>query len=95
MRYTGSECVVAREVSKQPPWSMAMSTTTQPCRIRATVASTPVPLAGGGSLGLTVSIGLAPFPESADSASQLFAHADQALYQAKQAGRNCFKVFGG
>ena len=63
-------------------------------RIRATVAATPVPLAGGSSLAVTVSIGVAPFPEGGDSASQLFARADQALYQAKQAGRNCFKVYG-
>jgi diguanylate cyclase (GGDEF)-like protein len=64
-------------------------------RIRGTVANTPVPLPGGGSLNVTVSIGVAPFPEAGDSASQLFARGDQALYMAKQAGRNCYRVFEG
>ena len=30
MMYTGSWCVVALEVSKQPPWSIATSTNTEP-----------------------------------------------------------------
>jgi diguanylate cyclase (GGDEF)-like protein len=64
-------------------------------RIRGTVANTPVPLPGGGSLNVTVSIGVAPFPEAGDSASQLFARGDQALYMATQAGRNCSRVFEG
>ena len=36
----------------------------------------------------TLSIGLATFPEDADSAASLLARADEALYRAKQQGRN-------
>eukprot|EP00961_Rhodomonas_salina_P185140 2500035-Rhodomonas_salina.1 len=36
--YVGSEWVVGREVSKQPPWSMAMSTATDPGRIPAIIS---------------------------------------------------------
>ena len=35
----GCECVVGRVDSKQPPWSTAMSTSTEPCRICSTSAS--------------------------------------------------------
>lgn len=63
-------------------------------RIRSVVAGSPVALPTGGSLDVTVSIGISTFPQGGDSASQLFAHADQALYAAKQAGRNCFRVYG-
>jgi len=34
----GSECVVGRESSKQPPWSIAMSTRTEPSFIPATIS---------------------------------------------------------
>lgn len=37
---------------------------------------------------LTVSVGVATFPVDADDPVSLFDHADQALYQAKSAGRN-------
>ena len=36
--YTGSVCVVGREVSKQPPWSIATSTTTAPSFIPAIIS---------------------------------------------------------
>lgn len=62
-------------------------------RIRAVVASTSVPLAGGEGVQVTTSIGVAPFPLAGDSASQLFANADVALYQAKQAGRNAVRTY--
>ena len=35
---TGSECVVGCEVSKQPPWSIATSTTTAPAFMRAIIS---------------------------------------------------------
>jgi len=41
-----------------------------------------------GMLPVTVSIGMATYPENARDADGLFAAADQALYRAKQAGRN-------
>ncbi len=36
--YVGAEWVVGLLVSKQPPWSMAMSTTTLPGRIAAIIS---------------------------------------------------------
>lgn len=42
---------------------------------------------------LTVSIGVAVFPDDATGWISLLSHADAALYQAKAAGRNCVKIF--
>jgi diguanylate cyclase (GGDEF)-like protein len=39
-------------------------------------------------MGITVSIGVASFPKEAESEERLIGAADQALYAAKQAGRN-------
>lgn len=44
--------------------------------------------------GLTVSLGLASFPEHAKSADELIQAADRALYEAKEAGRNRVVAFG-
>ncbi|GAB3411112.1 sensor domain-containing diguanylate cyclase [Massilia agilis] len=63
-------------------------------RIRAGVADTPVELAGGQAVPVTVSIGVATLDLDERSlpletvAQQLLAQADAALYRAKQAGRN-------
>ena len=40
-------------------------------------------------LGITVSIGLASYPEDGVSKRALVERADQALYQAKRSGKNC------
>ena len=42
----------------------------------------------GEILPVTASIGIATLPDDARSAVDLFARADQALYQAKHGGRN-------
>jgi diguanylate cyclase (GGDEF)-like protein len=63
-------------------------------RIRAGVADKPFDLAGGQSLDVSVSIGVATLDDYARDnaiegvAQQLVASADGALYQAKEAGRN-------
>ncbi len=49
----------------------------------------------GESVGVTVSIGFAVFPADADSPDGLISTADQALYRAKQAGRNRVVAAGG
>jgi diguanylate cyclase (GGDEF)-like protein len=41
---------------------------------------------------LTVSIGIAVFPEHGTSASPLLRRADEALYEVKDAGRNGWRV---
>ncbi len=57
-------------------------------RVRALLASRAIPLATGQAVTITVSIGVASFPKEAESEERLIGAADQALYAAKQAGRN-------
>ncbi len=57
-------------------------------RTRQAVERNRFRLPGGGELNLTVSIGLAGFPACADNRDALIERADQALYSAKQSGRN-------
>ena len=49
-------------------------------------------LSTGRSMPVTVSIGIATYPEHADSAGDVLHAADVALYAAKSAGRNCWRV---
>lgn len=44
-------------------------------------------------ISLTLSIGIALFPEHAADGETLVAHGDAAMYQAKRAGKNCWRVF--
>jgi len=44
--------------------------------------------AGGAPAGVTVSVGVATFPDHASTADQLVANADKALYLAKRLGKN-------
>jgi diguanylate cyclase (GGDEF)-like protein len=46
-----------------------------------------------GQLGVTVSVGVAGFPEHAADLDMLFQHADRALYESKRRGRNRVTVF--
>jgi len=59
-------------------------------RVRQAVADTQLKLGGddGEILRLTISVGLATYPHSAQDARELFHQADMALYNAKQGGRN-------
>lgn len=57
-------------------------------RIRERTESTIIPLAPGLTGHLTVSIGIANAPEDGSRRSALLKRADEALYRAKQEGRN-------
>lgn len=57
-------------------------------RLRTRVADHAVPLTAEQSKTLTVSIGLATYPEDGDSVQTLVNAADRALYAAKAGGRN-------
>jgi diguanylate cyclase (GGDEF)-like protein len=57
-------------------------------RIRRTVAETPFETGGGSPLHLTVSIGVATYPDHGRSREELLDASDKAMYRAKSAGRN-------
>jgi len=81
-RYGGEEfAVILPEISG----SVAKSVVE---RVRSTVAATPFVLPDGREIGVTVSIGVSCYPNCAASPEAAVSTADQALYIAKQAGRN-------
>jgi diguanylate cyclase (GGDEF)-like protein len=59
-------------------------------RVRAGIEALEIPVTGngGGSIRITASLGVATLPASAASLDELVAAADEALYQAKRAGKN-------
>lgn len=59
-------------------------------RLRKTLASSAI-VVGGAEIPVTVSCGVACYPEGVITKEALFAAADKALYEAKNAGRNCVR----
>jgi len=57
-------------------------------RIRLLVQEAPFVTPEGGTVGATLSVGLAMLPAGATSFAELLAAADRAVYDAKRAGRN-------
>ncbi len=49
----------------------------------------------GQSLRLTSSLGIAVYPDHADGSEELIARADTAMYQAKEAGKNAWRIYRG
>ena len=81
-RYGGEEItIILTEPSETGGFAMAE-------RIREAVGSQAILVGPGHDVKLTVSIGVAAFPEDAGSEDELIAAADRALYMAKDAGRN-------
>ena len=60
-------------------------------RIRSELAAMPVP--GGANVRLTVSIGVASLSPQIATSLDWLGRADKALYQAKESGRNCVRVY--
>ena len=54
----------------------------------------PFVLAGGALASIGASAGVSLFPRDGDGPEPLLRHADEALYQAKNAGRNCWRIYG-
>jgi diguanylate cyclase (GGDEF)-like protein len=81
-RYGGEEFLI---LMPETPLAQARDTVE---RLRRAVERLEIPGAHG-SRQLTLSIGVAAFPEQGDSAEALVAAADARLYRAKEAGRNC------
>ncbi len=86
-RYGGEEFIV---LAPQTPVDRALILAE---RLRQRIASEPILVASDLSLPVTVSVGVAVFPDHAQNESELVRAADAALYRAKQAGRNCVRVF--
>nr|WP_259365416.1 EAL domain-containing protein [Colwellia sp. BRX10-3] len=72
---------------------LAHSEETQPALERLLkAASTPVDL-NCGVMQVSASIGVTLYPQDDSDADQLMRHADQAMYVAKQEGKNCYRLF--
>lgn len=52
-------------------------------------------LVDGNELHASASIGISLYPDDAGDAATLMKHADMAMYDAKQAGKNGFRFFSG
>jgi diguanylate cyclase (GGDEF)-like protein len=63
------------------------------CRKLSLACHRPIKV-GCKSVSMTCSIGVALFPEHGRTPEELFISADMAMYAAKRAGRNTFRVFG-
>lgn len=94
-RYGGEELAIIL------PETRASGAMTTAERLREIIASHPIALGPGQTVSLTVSIGVAVYPEDVDTREgltellkRLIAAADQALYAAKDVGRNRVCRFG-
>ncbi|MFL9921785.1 EAL domain-containing protein [Paraburkholderia fungorum] len=63
------------------------------CQRLLTCARRPL-LVAGKTLSVTISVRAVLFPEHGDSPEALFTSADLAMYAAKRAGRNAYRLFG-
>ncbi len=66
--------------------------TALPARVVAAIASIPLQLRNTG-VHLTSSVGVAAFPDHGETAEDLVAHADAAMYQAKNLGKNTWTIY--
>ena len=85
-RYGGEEFVVLLPETALPEATKLAQ------QLRKRIAAHSIPLAGNDVLKISVSIGIALFPEHGDSLEGLLRAADLAMYAAKQDGRNCARV---
>lgn len=84
-RYGGEEfAVILPETSMEGARELAE-------RIRKTIEDTDIQF-NGNSIKITASIGVSMLTENDTRYEDLIAHADEALYEAKKAGRNCIKA---
>jgi diguanylate cyclase (GGDEF)-like protein len=65
---------------------------TLPARIVNTISAIPFRFRGT-NLRLTASVGIALFPEHGENVEDLVAHADSAMYQAKNQGKNSWALY--
>jgi diguanylate cyclase (GGDEF)-like protein/PAS domain S-box-containing protein len=77
--------ILAPDISDQEAESFAE-------RIVRAIARIPFSFEGN-SVRLTCSLGVAVYPDHATTAEDLVAHADAAMYQAKEAGKNTWRMY--
>jgi diguanylate cyclase (GGDEF)-like protein len=83
-RYGGEEFVVIL------PETDSMVAAEKVEKLRHSIESTPIPISAGGVVErLTISAGLASFPDDGANAAQILDIADRRLFAAKRQGRNC------
>ncbi|WP_428427885.1 EAL domain-containing protein [Pararhizobium sp.] len=87
VRVGGDEFIIL--LNSLPPESSVMLSRLE--AIRAAIGA-PVVLAGR-SLQVSCSMGVVCYPEHGESATELLANADSAMYRAKEVGRNNLQVF--
>ncbi|HEY9721324.1 MAG TPA: diguanylate cyclase, partial [Oscillatoriaceae cyanobacterium] len=87
-RYGGEEMVLLLPETDSPGALVTAE------RIRRAIAEARLPGPNGEALQVTASIGVATFPEMAETGHDLFERADQALYISKHQGRNRCTVYG-
>lgn len=86
-RYGGEEFIILVSGGIQAGRKMAK-------RLVRVVGGAPFRCAGGLELQITISIGVAAFPDHGSTAAEVVGAADQALYRAKDAGRNRYETAG-
>jgi diguanylate cyclase (GGDEF)-like protein len=64
-------------------------------RLRRAVECTEIEVAGAGSVAVTISTGIATYPDGAADQAELVARADAALYESKRRGRNRVTIYAG
>lgn len=81
-RYGGEEmAVILPNINGEDTFKMSE-------RLRKAISSLPIPVSEDRAIHVTVSMGIATFPDDADTGDNLIRSADEALYNAKKAGRN-------
>jgi len=86
-RYGGEEFVV---LAPQTPAERAIILGE---RLRQVIAESPITVSDDLQIRITLSVGIAVFPDHAQNESELIGAADAALYKAKQMGRNRVCMF--
>ncbi|MCS7187575.1 MAG: sensor domain-containing diguanylate cyclase [Armatimonadetes bacterium] len=86
-RYGGEEFIV---LAPQTPADRALILAE---RLRQVIAESPITVSSDLQIRITISVGVAVFPEHAQNGNELVRAADEALYKAKQTGRNKVCLF--
>jgi len=82
VRYGGDEYIIILPDTDKPTAAIIAE------RIRRVIEEKPFPAQEGKSFNVTVTLGVATFPEDALSRDDLIGRADKAMYEGKMTGRN-------